>query len=144
MASVKSQILKCNSLLHHEPPISLIGRYADLLGSRAEAQNQIRFNSWLDIDQVAISTLGVGIADLQSLLFTVYASIPNKAERRGSDTVARVFPFSEEENEQTLPFCFDPLSWFTNTPLLSDTIAKVLDLVSCSPAIRFAAQRKRQ
>ena len=133
MASVKSQVLKSNSILHHEAPISLIGRYADLLGSRAAPKNKSRFKSWLDIDQVAISTLGVGIADLQSVLLTVYGSIPNTVERRGSDTVARIFPFSEEENEQTLPFCFDPLSWFTNTPLSSDTIGKVLDVVSCSP-----------
>jgi hypothetical protein len=130
-SSVKSQALKGNLLLHHEPPISLIGRFADILGSRAGVDNRSRFHSWLDIDQLTRSTLGVGVTDLRSVLFTVYASLPNTIEQRGNEPI-RVFHFSEEQEEQNLPFCFDPSSWFTNTLLAKATVTKVLDLVSCT------------
>ena len=132
IASVGGQALKGYSLLHHEPPMGLIGRYADILGSRAGAKNSKRFKSWLDINQVAQSTLGVRVSDLQAVLYAVYASLPNTVERRGSENV-RVFPFLVEEDEQCLPFCFDPAGWFANTILPKDTVTKVLDLVTCSP-----------
>ncbi|PKB65480.1 MAG: hypothetical protein BZY80_00195 [SAR202 cluster bacterium Io17-Chloro-G2] len=132
VVSVKGQALKGNMLLHHEPPLGLIGRYSDLLGSRAGIQNSNHFRSWLDIDLVASSTMGVGIADFRSLLFSVYASLPNTRELRMGETV-QLFDFSEEQNEQELPFCFDPESWFVNTSLSREVLTRGLDLVTCSP-----------
>jgi hypothetical protein len=132
LASVKSQILKCNVPLHHEPPIGLIGRYSDILGSRAGVQRQSCFNSWFNVDQIARSTLGVGITDLRLVLLAVYASLPNTVECSESEDVG-LFPFSEEDNEQSLPFCFDPIGWFVNTTLPKETLTRVVDLVTCSP-----------
>ena len=57
-ATVQRLALLGYSLIQHERPINLIGRYSELFGRLAAPTNQSDFNSWVDIQNVMKAKLG--------------------------------------------------------------------------------------
>ena len=71
---VQKAILSNYSLMHREPPKNLIGRYGDLFGRLGAPDRQNEFKSWVDIQSVVASELGVQLDVFKAVLFALYSS----------------------------------------------------------------------
>ena len=71
--AVQRLALLGHSLIQHEQPNRLIGRYSELFGRLAASANQSEFNSWVDIQKAFAAALGVHLDAFKAVLFLLYS-----------------------------------------------------------------------
>ena len=109
------------SLISHEHPRDLIGRYSELFGRLAAPTNQSEFNSWVDIQNVVRTKLCVQLETFKAVLFVLYGN-----SMEGS---------SWPEDGQAGPRLgrLNPECYFANTIVDQEELNRILELVSTSP-----------
>ena len=119
--AVQRSALLGYSLISHEHPSNLIGRYSELFGRLAAPTNQSEFNSWVDIQNVVRTKLGVEMEAFKGVLFTLSAnSIAGSLRPDDSRAVPR-------------PTRLFPDRYFTTTNVDQEELNRTLELVSTSP-----------
>ncbi len=109
------------SLIQHERPIDLIGRYSELFERLAAPTNQRDFNSWVDIQDVVKTKLGVQLDALKAVLFVLYGlSIPGPS-----------WP-DDGEVRPRLGYLI-PERYFADMKVPKEELNRILELVSTSP-----------
>ena len=109
------------SLIKHELPSNLIGRYSELFGRLASPINQGEFNSWVDIQNVVETKLGVQLDTFKAVLFALYSS-----SIKGS-------PWADDGEVRPQLGNMIPEHFFANTMVATENLNRILDLVSTSP-----------
>ena len=109
------------SLIKHERPQNLIGRYSELFGRLAAPTNKSELNSWVDIQNVVVAKLGVQLDAFKAVLFALYAS----------SLAGSAWP----EDDEVLPRLgnMNPELYFANTRVAPKELDRILQLVSTSP-----------
>ena len=109
------------SLIRHERPINLIGRYSELFGRLAAPTNQSEFNSWVDIQGVVNTKLGVQLDALKAVLFVLY----------GISITGSSWP-DDGEMRPRLGHLI-PERYFADMKVPKEELNRILELVSTSP-----------
>ena len=114
---IKSTILQGYSLIQGEHPESLIGRYAEIFGRLAASENQIVYDTWVDIHQVLAENLGIGLDAFKAVLFALFSST------------------APEGDEAKLPHLghLNPDTFFANTQLAPEELDRILQPITTSP-----------
>ena len=109
------------SLIQHERPNYLIGRYGEIFGRLAASTNQSQFNSWVDIQKVMATKLGVQLDAFKTVLFWLY--------------INSIIGSSRPEDVGIWPQlgCLIPKDAFPHAPLPQEELNRALKLVSTSP-----------
>ena len=117
------------SLIQHELPSNLIGRYSELFGRLAAPTNQCEFNSWMDIQNIVKTKLGVHLETFKAVLFMLY----------GSSLGGSSWPGDGEVRPRL--GCLIPERHFNDMRVPQEELNRTLELVSTSPEeIRAAHQ----
>ncbi len=118
---LKKLTLLSYSLIQHERPQSLIGRYSELFGRLAMPVNQSEFVSWVDIQEVMETKLGVRLEAFKALLFVLY----------GNATASSSWP----DNGTPLPqlSALNPDRYFMEMNVPQEERNRILELVTTSP-----------
>ena len=121
MEAVKRDALLMYSLIQHERSNNLIGRYGELFGRLAASTNQSEFNSWVDIQNVVETKLGVQLETIKAVLYWLY--------------VNSTIGWSSPEDGRIRPQlgCLIPEHDFADTQVPRPKLNRVLELVSTSP-----------
>ena len=118
LTDLQRTALRGYSLIEHETPKYLIGRYAELFGRLAPPANQSDFRTWVDIQKVLEDKLGIQLDIFKAVLFALFGSTLPSPDDRGVVTPS-VRPLPE--------------SYFTNMKLPQGELKRTLELVSTSP-----------
>ena len=121
METVKRVTLLGYSLVQHERPSSLIGRYSELFGRLALPANRSEFNSWVDIQHVVEANLGVRMEALKAVLFVLF----------GSSTTGSSWP--EDGRVRPRLGSLIPKQYFSEMRVPQEELNRILELVSTSP-----------
>ncbi len=119
--AVQRSALLGYSLIRHERRSNLIGRYSELFGRLAAPTNQSEFNSWVDIQNVVRTKLGVQLEAFKGVLFALSAcsiagsSWPDDGQAR--PRLGRLIPDR----------------YFANAKVGQEELNRILELVSTSP-----------
>ena len=119
--AVQRSALLGYSLIRHERRSNLIGRYSELFGRLAAPTNQSEFNSWVDIQNVVRTKLGVQLEAFKGGLFALSAcsiagsSWPDDGQAR--PRLGRLIPDR----------------YFANAKVGQEELNRILELVSTSP-----------
>ena len=109
------------SLIQHERPSSLIGRYSELFGRLAAPSNQNEYNTWVDIQHEVQARLGVRLETFKAVLFLLSASSINGSSLPG------------DGRSRPRLGCIDPEQYFTKVIVPQQELDRTLELVSTSP-----------
>ena len=119
--TVQSLALLGYSLIQHEPPGSLMGRYSEIYGRLAGPVNRREFNSWMDIQEVVRTRLGVRLDSLKAILFALYSrSIASSSWPEDGESHPRLG-------------CLVPERYFADTRVSKEEVKRTLELVTISP-----------
>ena len=119
--TLQSLALLGYSLIQHEPPGSLIGRYSEIYGRLAGPVNRSEFNSWMDIQEVVRTRLGVRLDSLKAVLFALYSrSIANSSWPEDGESHPRLSGLIPEH-------------YFADTRVSKEEVKRTLELVTISP-----------
>ena len=121
MEAVKRDALLGYSLIQRERPNHLIGRYGELFGRLAASTNQSAFNSWVDIQNVMETKLGVQLETFKAVLFVLY----------GSSTIVSSWP--DDGGVRPRLGCLIPERYFADISVPQEELNRTLGLVSTSP-----------
>ena len=120
-ATVQRLALLGYSLIQHERPINLIGRYSELFGRLAAPANQSDFNSWVDIQNVMKTKLGFHLDSFKAVLFALYSSAI-------TGTV-----WADDGSARPRLGYLIPGPYFAKTKVDQEELTRILELVSISP-----------
>ena len=120
-ATVQRLALLGYSLIQHERPINLIGRYSELFGRLAAPANQSDFNSWVDIQNVMKTKLGFHLDSFKAVLFALYSSAI-------TGTV-----WADDGSAHPRLGYLIPGPYFAKTKVDQEELTRILELVSISP-----------
>ena len=109
------------SLIQHERPSSLIGRYSELFGRLAAPINQSNFNRWVDIQQEMQARLGVRLETFKAVLFVLF----------GSSVAASSWP-GDGRSRPRLGYIF-PERYFAQLMVPKAELKRTLERISTSP-----------
>ena len=109
------------SLIQHERPSNLIGRYSELFGRLAAPTNRNEFNSWVDIQDVVETKLGVQLDVFKAVLFVLY----------GRSITGSSWPDNGEVRPRLGSLV--PEHYFANMSVPQEELNRALKLVSTSP-----------
>ena len=109
------------SLIQHEHPHSLIGRYSELLGRLPGPSNRNEFDSWVDIQSIVESRLGVQLDAFKAVLFALYSS----------SIVGSSWP--EDGGGSPGLGCLIPERYFADLRVTQEELTRTLELVTISP-----------
>ena len=121
METVQRVALLGYSLIQHERPSSLIGRYSELFGRLASPANQSEFNSWVDIQQVVGAKLGVRLEAFKAVLFGLFSR----------SIIGSSWPDDGEVRPRLGSLI--PKRYFADMKVPQDELNRILELVSTSP-----------
>ena len=121
METVQKVALLGYSLIQHERPNSLIGRYSELFGRLSAPTNQSEFNSWVDIQSVVEAKLGVHLEVFQAVLFVLCSN----------SMIGSSWP----DDGGVCPGlgCLIPERYFADIRVPEKELNRTLELVSTSP-----------
>lgn len=109
------------SLIQHERPNHLIGRYGELFGRLAASTNRNGFDSWVDIHKVISDKLRVSLDVFKAVLFTLYSK----------SVVGSSWP---EDGEVCPSFgSLVPQHYFADMLVSPGELSQALEIVSTSP-----------
>ncbi len=120
-ATVQRVALLGYSLIRHEHPSNLIGRYSELFGRLGALTKQREFNSWVDLQNVMKAKLGVQLDAFKAVLFVLY----------GSSLTGASWPDDGEAGPR-LGYVI-PERYFANTRVPPEELDRVLELITTSP-----------
>ena len=120
-ATVQRLALLGYSLIQHERPINLIGRYSELFGRLAAPTNQSKFKNWVDIQDVMKAKLGFQLDSFKAVLFTLYS-------KAISGTV-----WADDCSVRPQLGYLIPGPYFANTNVDQEELTRILEIVSISP-----------
>ncbi|MDE2815085.1 MAG: hypothetical protein OXK81_00085 [Chloroflexota bacterium] len=120
-ATVQRAALQGYSLIQHERPINLIGRYSELFVRLAAPSTKSEFNSWVDIQEVVKTKLGVQLDDFKAVLFALYCN-----SITGS-------PWSDDGEVRPRLGYLIPERYFADMKVPKDELNRILRLVATSP-----------
>lgn len=120
-ATVQQLALLGYSLIQHERPMNLIGRYSELFGRLAAPTNQSDFNSWVDIQNVMKAKLGFQLDSFKAVLFALYSNAI-------TGTV-----WAEDGSARPQLGYLTPGPYFAKTKVDQEELTRILELVSISP-----------
>ena len=109
------------SLIRHERPINLIGRYSELFGRLPAPVNRNEFNSWVDIQGVMETKLGVHMDAFKAVLFALF----------GKSISGLSWP--DDGREIPRLGSLVPDHYFANMKVPQEDLTRTLELVSTSP-----------
>ena len=109
------------SLIEHEHPLNLIGRYSEIFGRLADPANRSGFKTWVDIQEVVATKLGVQLDALKAVLFLLY----------GYSMLGLSWP--DDGAPGPRPGCLDPKHCFADLQVPQGRLARILELVATSP-----------
>ena len=121
METVQRVALLGYSLIQHERPSSLIGRYSELFGRLAAPTNRSEYNCWVDIQDVLESKLGVQLEVFKAVLFALYS---NSATGSSWPDDGEIHPRLG---------CLIPEHYFADMRVPQEELSRTLELVSTSP-----------
>lgn len=119
--AVQKAALQEYALIQHERPINLIGRYSELFERLAAPSIKSEFNSWVDIQEVVNTKLGVQLDALKAVLFMLYSNSVT-----GS-------PWSDDGEVCPRLGSLNPERYFTDTKVPKEELNRILELVATSP-----------
>ena len=109
------------SLIQHERPSNLIGRYSELFGRLAAPTNGNKFIKWVDIKDVVETKLGVQLDVFKAVLFVLYGtSITGSSHPDDGRDIPRLGSLVPER-------------YFANMGVPQEELNRTLKLVSTSP-----------
>lgn len=108
------------SLIQHERPVNLIGRYSELFERLAAPCIKSDFNSWVDIQKVVNTKLGVQLDAFKAVLFALYSN----------SIIGMTWP----EDGEALPRLghLNPDRHFAETKLPREELNRILELIATS------------
>ena len=109
------------SLIQHERPESLIGRYSELFGRLAASTNEGTFKSWVDIQKEFAARFGVQLDVFKAVLFVLYG-----LSIKGSSWL-------DDGSAHPQLGCVIPEHYFADMRLTKGELNCALDLVSTDP-----------
>ena len=119
--TVKRAALQGYALIQHERPINLIGRYSELFKRLAAPTSQSKFNSWVDIQKVVSTKLGVQLDALKAVLFALYSN-----SQTGS-------PWPDDGEVRPRLGHLIPERYFADTKVPKEELNRILELLTTSP-----------
>ena len=109
------------TLIQHERPISLIGRYSELFGRLPALGNRDEFDTWVNIQHELQARLGLKLEAFKAVLFILY----------GSSTTQSSWP-SDGRSRPRLG-CIVPESYFPKLVAPQVELKRALEVISTSP-----------
>ena len=109
------------TLIQHERPSSLIGRYSELFGRLPAPSNRGEFDTWVDIQHELQARRGIKLEAFKAVLFILY----------GSSTTPSSWP-SDGRSRPRLG-CIIPESYFPKLVAPQAELNRALEVISTSP-----------
>ena len=121
MDTVQKLTLLGYSLIQHERPLNLIGRYSELFGRLGGPANRNEFDAWVDIQTVMETKLEVQLDSFKAVLFALYSK-----SNDGSS-------WPDDGEPRPRLGCLIPERYFAEMKVPQEELHRILRLVTTSP-----------